>query len=64
MKEVWLHDIVNSITVARAYAETLAAQRPEVTEPVQKLVGDLARAQKSFVDAVMPILRPNSLDSL
>jgi hypothetical protein len=64
MKEVWVHDIVNGITVARAYAETFATQRPEVTEPVQKLIGDLARAQKAFVDAVMPILRLNRPDPL
>jgi hypothetical protein len=40
MKDVWVHDIVNGITAARSYAESFAEQRPEVNEPVQKLLED------------------------
>jgi hypothetical protein len=58
VKEVWVHDIINAITVARGYAQLLAQQRSEVTEPVKRLEEDLMQAHKTFVDAVMPILRP------
>jgi hypothetical protein len=58
VKKAWVHDITNAITVARGYAQLLAQERPEVTEPVRRLEEDLMRAHKTFVDAVMPILRP------
>lgn len=58
VKDVWVHDIIQGITSARCYAELFAQQRPEVTEPVKRLEEDLMKAHKTFVDAVMPILRP------
>lgn len=58
VKEVWVHDITNAITVARGWAQLLAQQRPEVTEAVKKLEEDLMQAHKTFIDAVMPPLRP------
>ena len=47
MKDVWIHDIVNGITVARAYAELLSAKHPEVIEPVQKLIEELTHVQQT-----------------
>jgi hypothetical protein len=57
MKDIWVHDVVHGIGLARIYAELLAAKQPEVTEPVQKLMEELSHVQRAFVDTVMPQLR-------
>ncbi len=57
MKDVWVHDIVNGLTIAIAHAEILSEQRPEVAEPVRRLVADIDKAREAFVNAVMPLLR-------
>lgn len=58
IREAWVHDIVTAISAARGHARLLAEQRPEINAMCRRLDDDLLRAQKAFLEAAKPIVRP------
>ena len=49
-----LHDIVNGLTVAHAFAEVYGEHYPEHVNTVQKFIKQIGRAKRELVVAIHP----------
>jgi len=54
--EATLHDIVNFLTIARAYAEVISGQRPEYAAPLKRFQEEAQRVQRELIKKVRPVL--------